>query len=193
MSKEKRLVPELRFPEFDGEWEESTLGKVSTKLKYGLNSAAKEYDGVNGYLRITDIDEGGRFIKENIVSPSGDFDDDFLLREGDILLARTGASVGKTYQYDNLDGKLYFAGFLIKATVKKGMNSKFVYYQTKIDRYNKWVQVMSMRSGQPGINALEYSSYNIFLATLMEQQKIAIFLSLIDKQIELLEKKVKLL
>lgn len=178
----------LRFKADDGspfpDWEKKKLGDVCTPLKYGMNAAAVKYDGENKYIRITDIDDESHLYKnDELVSPDGELDDKYLVGENDILLARTGASVGKSYLYDKKDGKLYYAGFLIKAHVKSE-NSKFIFYQTLTDRYARWVQVTSMRSGQPGINANEYSDFMVYVPSLPEQQKIAEFLSTIDTVVE---------
>lgn len=185
-------TPKLRFPEFSGEWEETTLGNVSLKLDYGMGAAAKEYDGKNKYIRITDIDEEtNKYNNKNIVSPEGELDSYYLVKENDLLLSRTGASTGKSYIYDFNDGILYFAGFLIRARISKQYNSKFVFLQTLTSKYNRWVKIMSMRSGQPGINAKEYSEYKFYIPSLQEQQKIASFLSLVDKKIEKQSEKVE--
>lgn len=150
-----------------------------------MNAAAKEYDGRNKYIRITDIDETtSKYCNDDVVSPSGELEDKYLVRENDILFARTGASVGKTYHYDISDGKLYFAGFLIRGNVLSCYNSKFVFYQTQLPRYEKWVKVMSARSGQPGINSQEYEGFNLFMPTRFEQDKIESFISLLDHRIE---------
>ena len=180
--------PKLRFKADDGnafpDWEEKKLGDVCDPLTYGMNAAAVKFDGENKYIRITDIDDKShRYVADEFVSPDGELDDKYLVSENDILLARTGASVGKSYIYDKKDGKLYYAGFLIKAHVKSGIG-KIIFYQTLTDRYNKWVKVMSVRSGQPGINANEYSDFMVFVPSLPEQQKIADFLSTIDTVIE---------
>src|SRR5690606_3743337 len=189
MKQQHKLQPKLRFPEFEGDWDKSNLGNISKKPKYGLNSSATEYDGINGYLRITDIDESSnKFIKDKLTSPDS-FSDEFLLKEWDLIFTRTGASTGKSYLYTKEDGKLYFAGFLIKFSLKDICNDKFVFYQTKLVRYSKWVKIMSMRSGQPGINSEEYSTLDIILPSLPEQQKIADYLSTIDTKINLLEEK----
>lgn len=185
-------TPKLRFPEFSGEWEETTLGNVSLKLDYGMGAAAKEYDGKNKYIRITDIDEEtNKYNNKNIVSPEGELDSYYLVKEDDLLISRTGASTGKSYIYDINDGILYFAGFLIRARISKQYNSKFVFLQTMTSKYNRWVKIMSMRSGQPGINAKEYSEYKFYIPSLQEQQKIASFLSLVDKKIEKQSEKVE--
>ena len=190
MSKQNN-IPKLRFPEFSGEWQSTTLGEVSQKPMYGLNTPAINYDGVNGYIRITDIDDiSHRFIRENITSPQ-EFSDEYLLSENDLLFARTGASVGKSYRYKASDGKLYFAGFLIKFSIIE-TSAAFIFYNTLCSRYAKWVRAMSMRSGQPGINAEEYGSFKIKFPKLNEQIKISNFLENIDCRIEGLEKMLHL-
>lgn len=187
-------VPKLRFPGFEGEWEEKSLSDIATGFDYGMNAASGVFDGSNKYIRITDIDEESRcYTDENPVSPKGELDDKYLVRENDILFARTGASTGKTYLYKKSDGKLYFAGFLIRISVNCDNNSIFVYNATLTDRYNRWVRLTSMRSGQPGINSQEYSSYKTYYPLLAEQNKIASFLKKLDKRIEKQRKLVELL
>ena len=182
----KPNVPNLRFPGFEGEWKESTFGDCSTGFDYGMNAASKPFDGEHKYIRITDIDENTSEYKEGgVVSPDSEIDEQYRVNENDILFARTGASTGKTYLYSPKDGRLYYAGFLIRMNVSPQNNARFVFYQTQTSRYKKWVQIMSMRSGQPGINSQEYSSYRCFLPKLEEQQKIANLLTLIDQRISI--------
>jgi len=126
----QQLIPALRFPEFEGEWESSTLEKVCKDVSYGMNSAAIKFDGTNKYIRITDIDEASRQFKPNpITSPNGTIEDKYILKKGDIVFARTGASVGKSYLYSEDDGKLLFAGFLIKFSIFSA-NPYFIFLQT---------------------------------------------------------------
>ena len=186
-------VPKLRFKEFTNEWNYRCLSEISTEITYGMNSASTEFDGLNKYIRITDIDdETGNFNPSNLVSPSNKLEDKFLVKKDDILFARTGASTGKTYLYNIKDGKLYFAGFLIKAHIANH-NSNFIFQQTKLEKYKKWVKLTSMRSGQPGINSDEYGKYIFSITSLSEENKIAYFLSLLDKKIELQTKKIEAL
>ncbi|MED7818422.1 MULTISPECIES: restriction endonuclease subunit S [unclassified Francisella] len=186
-------IPKLRFKEFSGEWENKTLGDVSNNVLYGVGCAATTYDGVNKYLRITDIDESSRtFVPNPLTSPDGLIEEKYKLIKGDIVFARTGASTGKSYLYNERDGNLIYAGFLIKFHINKA-DPYFVYANTFKEHYNKWVQVMSIRSGQPGINAEEYKRLPLLLPTKPEQQKIASFLTSVDKKIELLTQKEKLL
>ena len=190
---QKLFTQQLRFKSADGTdfhaWEEKKLGEISSSPKYGLNASGIDYDGEHKYLRITDIDEVTHtFSPEEITTPS-EFSDDYLLEENDIVFARTGASTGKTYLYNPNDGDLYFAGFLIKFHIKDA-NARFVFYQTCTHEYEKWVHVMSTRSGQPGINSEEYSTLKIKLPCIEEQQKIADCLSSMDSLIQTQQKVV---
>ena len=189
----QKNIPQLRFPYFAGEWEKKKLGEVSSGVMYGMNAAAKEYDGVHKYIRITDIDENSReFCPNPLSSPDEKPDKRYKLKAGDIVFARTGASVGKSYLYKEEDGDIYFAGFLIRFTINKAIPF-FVYTQTLLRPYDKWVKIMSMRSGQPGVNAEEFKTLNLSFPTLPEQQKIASFFTAIDQKISQLKRKKTLL
>ncbi len=178
-----RNVPHLRFPEFEGEWGKTKFGDIATGFDYGMNAAAKSYDGLNKYIRITDIDEASStYTDKDIVSPDGVLTDNYLVNNRDILLARTGASTGKSYLYKKSDGKLYYAGFLIRANVTTH-DPYFVFSQLHTHRYWRWVSIMSARSGQPGINSQEYSSFPIYTTSIEEESKIAKLLSLLDERI----------
>lgn len=105
--------------------------------------------------------------------------------------ARTGASTGKSYLYNPQDGELVFAGFLIRVKVNsKKLDTRYLKGFLNTKAYWNWVAVMSMRSGQPGINGNEYAQLNIPLPpTLEEQQAIAQVLSDMDAEIKTLERK----
>ena len=187
-------VPEIRFNGFTDDWEQRKLGELSSSFEYGLNAAAKEYDGENKYIRITDIDDDSReFKQEDITSPDTDLSsaENYKLSEGDILLARTGASVGKSYIYKASDGLVYYAGFLIRARIKPEYNSEFVFQNTLTGDYEKFIKVTSMRSGQPGVNAQEYSQYQIMMPSKPEQDKISDCLRNLDHLITLHQRKVE--
>ena len=179
----------LRFKDNNGNdypaWEEKTLGEVTDNISYGLNAASKDYDGENKYIRITDIDETtGKYNNSDIVSPDCVLSDEYKLKINDLLFARTGASTGKTYLYNENDGKMYFAGFLIKFSIKKEYCSNFLFYITQTYNYKKWVLIMSDRSGQPGINAKEYSKYKFLCPAYSEQVKISNIILKTDNIIE---------
>ena len=182
-NKDKCNVPHLRFPEFSGEWKKCKFGDIATGFDYGMNAAAKPFDGENKYIRITDIDEASStYNDKDIVSPDGRLTDNYVVNNRDILLVRTGASTGKSYLYRKSDGKLYYAGFLIRAKITEH-NPYFVFSQLHTHRYWRWVSIMSARSGQPGINSQEYSSFPIFTTSLHEENKISTLLSLLNERI----------
>ena len=184
--------PALRFKGFTDPWEQRKLGELSCSFEYGLNAAAKEYDGQNKYLRITDIDDTSRqFVTTDITSPDINLTDadSYKLSDGDVLFARTGASVGKTYLYKKFDGLVYFAGFLIRAKIKESVNAGFIFQNTLTRGYERYIAITSQRSGQPGVNAQEYAEYQLMLPELFEQEKIAKLLEALDTLITLHQRK----
>ena len=177
--------PELRFKGFADAWEQCKLGECMNSFAYGLNAAAKEYDGMHKYIRITDIDdETHNFIQSNLTSPDIDFNmdvSDYKLNVGDIVFARTGASVGKTYLYNPNDGDLYYAGFLIRGKVKDDCDAGFIYQNTLTKDYDTFIKITSQRSGQPGVNSKEYATFRLNIPCKDEQRKISKVLSSLDE------------
>ncbi|WP_416337141.1 restriction endonuclease subunit S [Enterococcus thailandicus] len=190
----KEQAPKVRFAGFDEEWEQRKLGEVVECFEYGLNAAAREYDGKNKYLRITDIDEETHLFKsEKLTSPDINLSnaDNYKLKENDVLFARTGASVGKTYRYRLEDGLIYYAGFLIRARIKSEFSTEFIFQNTLTSKYNQYIKIASQRSGQPGVNAQEYSKFELFVPNLEEQQKIGSFFKQLDDAIALHQTKLE--
>lgn len=184
--------PSIRFKGFTEAWEQRKFGEMASSFEYGLNAAAKEYDGENKYIRITDIDDNTReFVSDSLTSPDIDLTDaeKYKLSAGDILFARTGASVGKSYIYRDNDGLVYYAGFLIRASINDEYDAEFVFQNTLTDKYKKYITVTSQRSGQPGVNAQEYSEYKIQVPKKEEQIKIGKYFRNIDKLITLHQRK----
>ena len=168
---------------------------VKEPLSYGINAPAISYNRLFPYyIRITDITEDGQYDDSDKKSVITKDREKYLLKEGDIVLARTGASTGKSYLYDKSDRELIFAGFLIKVAVDTDyFNPKYIFCQLRTKRYWAWVATTSMRSGQPGINSKEYASFLIPIAPKSEQDAIAEVLTSFDTYIadltELIEKK----
>lgn len=186
---QKVFSQEIRFRTNEGcyfpEWETKHLSEIVESISYGLNAAAVKFDGKNRYLRITDINERtNKYNSINPVSPSCTADKKYLLKEGDIVFARTGNSVGKTYIYEKSDGDLYYAGFLIRARVNNDICPYFIFIQTLTNKYKKWVDIMSKRSGQPGINSEEYGNLEVVLPCREEQELIASLFTKFDSKID---------
>jgi len=177
------------------EWEVKRLGDLCyNQGDYGLNAPAAEYSkDLPTYLRITDIDDNGKLNSTDKKSVNNSSAEDYYLNDGDIVFARTGATVGKAYLYSVKDGQLVYAGFLIKFSPNPHMLLPyFLKVHTETQHYNNWVAITSQRSGQPGINATEYCSFRIALPQIKEQERICSVLQLwdtaIEKQSELIEK-----
>lgn len=181
------MEPKIRFKGFEGEWKDTNLGNISNNFKYGINAAAIPYDGKNKYLRITDIDDTTHvFLQDNLTSPGADLSycDEYIMQDGDIVIARTGASVGKSYVYHTVDGKIYFAGFLIRVRTNKEVNKDFIFQKTLTNAYTKHIQFVSQRSGQPGVNVNELKSFSFLIPRdKEEQQAIASYFTSLDSQI----------
>lgn len=165
---------------FNVEWK--SLEEVSTgKLQYGSGASAVEYDGKTRYIRITDIDEMGN-LKLEKVSPNK-IEDKYYLSYGDILFARSGATVGKNFIYTE-DYPAVFAGYLIRLKVnKKLVNPKFVYSCLNTTSYKSFILNKKSNSSKPNINAKQYSEFKIPVPPFAVQEHVV---SILDKFDELI-------
>lgn len=193
------IVPEgykqTPFGIFPCDWEATSIGEVSiNKGEYGLNAPACEYEvGLPKYIRITDIDDNGNYVDTGACVNFQDETTQYTLKDRDIVFARTGATVGRNYLYKEKDGELLYAGFLIKFSIdKKVAHPYIVYANCNTKQYWDWIKKISARSGQPGVNAEEYSQYRFVKAKeKIEQEKIAEILMKWDEMVELQEQYIQ--
>ncbi|MDE4907133.1 restriction endonuclease subunit S [Methanogenium marinum] len=161
-------------------------------LEYGSGASAIEYDNKTRYVRITDIAESGK-LNDKAVSPSI-IENKYELKEGDLLFARSGATVGKTYLYNQTDGCCIYAGYLIRLVPnQKVIFPKYLYYFTKSSDYKLFVENNMRVVAQPNINAKQYGNLTIPLPPLEEQRRIADALDLASSLIEKRKKQIELL
>lgn len=179
-------------------WKEVRLGKFCDEIcgEYGLNKKAIPYSKkLMRYIRITDIADDGSLLNDSKMSVALSNEEKlkYKLSEGDLLFARTGATVGKTYLYNkDSDDKMVYAGYLIRFRIDYlKAHPVFIKEFTHTQRYWNWVKTFSARSGQPGINSSEYRSLKVPIPSLQEQTAIAQVLTTADREIELLEKKLE--
>ena len=175
------------------DWEVKSLGEcLSDQPRYGINAPAAKYsDCLPVYIRITDISEDGRFSPDKLASVDNPGSNNYYLDEGDIVFARTGASVGKSYRYKSQDGPLVYAGFLIRIrTSEQILLPAFLSSYVNTRTYWNWVQMVSMRSGQPGINGKQFKQLPVPIPSKAEQTAIASVLSDMDEEITSLEEKL---
>jgi type I restriction enzyme S subunit len=191
-----KLVKSLfgKYEEIPEEWRRVRLIEVcSKKPEYGAAvSAIEKNPELPRYIRITDLNEDGSLREEEWKSISENDANDYLLNEGDIIFARTGATVGKTYLYQKKDGKCAFAGYLIRfITDKTKLNPNFLFYYTHFSNYWKWLKSIQTWGVQPNVNAEQYSKMPILLPPINEQQKIASILSNVDSLIQQTQKEIE--
>ena len=154
----------------------ATLGSLTSEEPcYGTSATAKVRtdDNQPKYIRITDFDDFG--IDENHEYMTTDqYASKHVLKPGDILFARTGATVGKTYYYDGSIGKAVFAGYCIRFRFdEKKVFPKYIYWYTKTSAFLNWVKGIQRPSGQPNINKEEYKSFEIVLPDYEAQKQLS--------------------
>lgn len=162
----------------------------NNKLSYGSGASAVEYDGKVRYIRITDIKEDG-YLDDNIMSPN-DYDDKYLLNDGDILFARSGATVGKTYHYKKSDGMAIYAGYLIRFIPNQDLVlPTYIYYYTRSSYYHAFVKKSAQAVAQPNINAKQYGELQVCVPPLSLQQEFASMIEKIERQKELIKQSLQ--
>jgi len=184
ISMNKHKFKETEIGMIPEDWKIKRLGDVS-RFQYGLGESAEEA-GEYVYIRITDINSDGfldnnnlKYINKNKVT------EDYILNNGDVLVARTGATYGKTYFFRE-DFKATYGGFLIRFLFDKRLiDNSFFFQFSRSNLY--WNQANNLVTGgaQPQFNAKVISEILVPLPSIEEQSAIAKILSDLDSKIEL--------
>lgn len=125
------------------------------------------------YIRITDIDNYGLICNEEMGATAANIEDKYILFENDILIARSGATVGKSYIHKKKPYSCFFAGYLIRFTIDKNKAlPEYIFTYTQLNTYKEWINAVQRPSGQPNINSEEYQSLEIPLPNIIVQQEI---------------------
>jgi len=152
---------------------------LSEKLKYGANESAESDDPEQPrYIRITDIDEQGNLKDDTFKSLEFEKAKDYLLNVNDILLARSGATVGKSYLYkENLKNFACYAGYLIRARLEqKKFNANFVNYYFQSTSYWDWIKSVNIQATIQNVSAEKYNDFLLSIPDLQEQNSITDYL-----------------
>lgn len=175
-------------------WEVKRLKYLlSEKLKYGANESAELDDkDLPRYIRITDIREDGQLKEETFKSLEYEKAEEYLLDDLDILLARSGATVGKSYLYrKDLAGLACYAGYLIRARFnQKIANPKFVNYAFQSNFYWEWINAVNIQATIQNVSAEKYNEFTLTLPSLPEQTAIATYLDTETAKIDRLQAKI---
>ncbi len=125
------------------------------------------------YIRITDIDENGLISHDELGATAKIIEDKYILCENDILIARSGATVGKAYIHKPALYDCFFAGYLIRFIINTDKAlPEYIFTYTQLNAYKEWVNAIQRPSGQPNINSEEYQSLEIPLPNIERQQVI---------------------
>lgn len=173
-------------------WKEYKLGELTVDGKghYGIAAPSADYnpDGYT-YLRITDINDDGTLNKNGLKSVEEKGSENYLLQPNDIVFARTGASVGRSYFYDGRDGELVYAGFLIKYSIDSAkVNPKILKFYTHSQAYYDWIKTVDNGATRGNVNAQTFASMPILLPERKVQDEIVNILSSLDDKIVLLRR-----
>ena len=163
----------LRNVEGNSEWRQ--LSEISVNGgEYGSNAPALPFDErLPRYVRITDIDHNGRLSGATRASISKAVGRLYLLRPGDLLLARTGFTTGKSYLYQTSDGECAFAGYLIRFAVDPARaDPRYVFLWTQSDQFARWVGQTIHEVGQRNISATEYARHSLPVPAIDAQRSI---------------------
>ena len=153
-------------------WCWTTIGEVSSSILYGVSESAKNF-GAFKLLRITDIQENK--VDWNTV-PYTDFDKDkalnYLLQDGDILFARTGATVGKSYLVSNLTEDSIYASYLIRVQTSHLILPEYIKRFFESGYYWEQISLSSVGIGQPNVNGTTLANLNIPIPPYKKQVRI---------------------
>jgi len=175
-------------------WKKVRLGEVCEKVNYGYTASA-EYSRVGPkFLRITDI------VLENIdwdKVPYCQIEEKnipkFLLKEGDIVIARTGATVGYAKYIKKGIPTAVFASYLVRIRLKKDFDARDIGFLIESDIYKRFIKANISGAAQPQANAQVLTSYPAPIAPLNVQRKIAAILSAYDDLIENNTRRIQIL
>ena len=152
---------------------------VLSSGQYGSNTSATDYqEGKPRYIRITDINDDGSLNDD--IKTAEVIEDKYRLIPGDIVFARTGATVGKTYMHET--GNAIYAGYLIKyQTNESKMKPAFMKAFTHSKTYYNWVANSQKVGAQPNISAAQYDNMPVLVPQIEKQEEFLAICHQADK------------
>lgn len=203
----KRMVKEIfdrtkRFRDDDGnefpEWEEKTLGEVA-ELKNGYAFSSKSYDKNNSgdykIITIGNLQEGKDIVINNrtktVSKVPKNIKEHQILHDGDILVALTGATIGKVALNAGTNHLLNQRVGKIQIKDITNINNEFLYYIVNQEEFKSEMESKGHGSAQPNLSKCDVEGFSFFLPCIEEQQKIGSFLAEIDKEIQIQKEFIK--
>lgn len=194
----KSIIPQLRFPEFNGNWFEITLSDLLS-FKNGVNASKENYGSGYKFINVLDIIKNEFIIYDKIIGSvniSKKEFENFKVEYGDILFQRsseTREDVGQASVYLDRNNTSTYGGFVIRGKMKSDYNPSFMNMLLKTSNARNEITSKSGGSTRYNVGQETLSSVKIFTTTIKEQTKIADFITKVDTQIQLLEKEKTLL
>jgi len=154
-------------------WQKNKLKNIAESIQYGYTESASKVKIGPKFLRITDIQDNN-VDWENV--PFCKIDDDskrkYLLGEGDLVFARTGATVGKSFLISGKIPESVYASYLIRVRVNNQITPKFLSYYFNSPDYWSQITTGQVGIGQPNVNGTKLGQLEIPIPPLPEQQAI---------------------
>lgn len=175
-------------------WEVKRLKFLTVNpLQYGANEAGLLADPDQPrFVRITDITENGELREDTFRSLPHDVARPFLLSGGDLLLARSGATVGKSFMYKDSWGACCYAGYLIRARLlTTKILPEFINYFAASTNYWDWISASIIQATIQNVSAEKYGNLSIPLPGLEQQRRIIVYLDRETAKIDALSDKVR--
>ena len=165
----RRRTAEFRYPMV-------RLSELLSALpEYGAGEAGIERTNIKQprYIRITDINDDGELSPE-LGATAETVEAKYFLSDGDLLFARSGATVGKCYLHEKsrVEYPCFYAGYMIRIRLKPCILPKYVFAFTQTSYYREWVASVQRAAGQPNINAQEYCSLRLPLPPIDVQERL---------------------
>lgn len=198
MKTETKNTPTLRFPEFDGDWESRNLDYFLT-FKNGINAEKSQYGSGKKFINVLDIINNNVITHEKIIGrvdvPDKEFEENEV-NYGDILFQRsseTREEVGQSNVYVDREKSATFGGFVIRGKAIREYDPLFFNYLLKTSSLRKEITSKSGGSTRYNVSQSILEKVKVEIPSIPEQEKIASFLTSIDKKLEQLTKKKDLL
>ena len=165
----KNIQDEIPF-DLPDSWAWTRLGVLSSSIQYGVNNGA-EQNGSHRLLRITDIQDG-RVDWENVPFTTIEDEEKYSLHLNDIVFARTGATVGKSFLIKSLPFPSVYASYLIRIRLIDGILSEYIYKFFNSGCYWDQITDKSIGVGQPNCNGTSLKELFIPVPPRKEQERI---------------------
>ncbi|MCE4994342.1 restriction endonuclease subunit S [Staphylococcus xylosus] len=201
MTNEVKNVPELRFPEFNEDWNERTISDSIKILKSGLSRELSTTDIGLPVIRANNLqnynlalDDIKYWFKED---PKGAKTENYYLEKNDILVnfinseAKMGTSciIKSDFKRDTI-----YTTNILRYVTKEAYDSYFHYIYTQTYNYKKWIKIITKPAvNQASFTTVDFKKIPYYIPEFKEQQKIGDFFSKLDRQIEMEEQKLSLL